>query len=219
MTPVEARLLLSDREWEAMNLRKKGLKCSEIARRLGVVEGVVKNLIAASRKKLGDHYQDSGKLVPAVAPIHIPHRQTPGLGSQKTEKERLADDLIYGRAAMAYRRHVTSVIDPTAEDHLAGGINGICSRKVLLKKRCEARNVITLTAKYKVIKSNVPIGPATRLELGWGGLRTVRTDVDIDDAVEDKNNKTTTRHYWCKSLSDYENLMSAIRADIAQAQT
>jgi len=216
VTPVEARLLLSDREWEAMSLKKKGLKCSEIARRLGITENTVKNLIAASNKKLGGKHCNHNIFSPKATSIHRPCTVAPGAGFPKTERERLAEDLAYGKAAFAYRRHVTSNIEPTSEDYLTGGINGICSRKVLLKKRCEARNVITLTAKYKIIKTTAPIGAAMRLELEWSGIRSKKTNVD-DNYADPGGKEIVTRHYQCKSASDFTSLASAINADILNA--
>ena len=45
MTPKEARLLLSDREWQVAERASRGKKIKEIARELNISEGTIKRYL------------------------------------------------------------------------------------------------------------------------------------------------------------------------------
>lgn len=206
MTAVEARLLLSDKEFRAMELKNQGRKRSEIAAEMGVSNHRVDQLLYKSKQKLGKYYQNYKVFSPRVYPASSHTLKI----VNSTEKETLLDEINYGKSKLAYNILVKYDLSEmkTPELRLSSAINGVGERSYLLKKRREARNALTMSARYDIVKLTGPVGKTVAREIEYNRLNTIKTDFDeLEDGTP-----ITTYSILCKSAADLDNLIRAVRS-------
>ena len=74
MTPKEARLLLSDREWQVAERASRGKKIKEIARELNLSEGTIKRYLFSAKKKLGKNFRNYNLLARGILYLLMPQK-------------------------------------------------------------------------------------------------------------------------------------------------
>lgn len=202
MTPTEARLLLSDREFEAARLAKQGLKVNEIAEILNTTMDAARKYIGRAKKKLGNDYQNS----PIFGNTERSVLLYPKIWKTESGKDVFQRDILYGRASMAYGRYGNGEVYLDAEARLAHAINFLGDRKYLHKKRREVRNALVLSTRYHVVKlPRSMLSDAVKSVIAQNKLKVIKTDLpglEKDD--------TLTKSYLCKTGMDYSDLMKTI---------
>lgn len=208
MTPKEARLLLSDREWQVAKLDHKGKPIKEIAAELGLSVGTVKRYIWSAKKKLGKNYRNYNLFWhgESLSSNLLRNGNSKSNGwDKKCGKELLEWEIKTGRASMAFKKYAQGDIYLSGEVRLAYAINGLGERDYLYKKRAETIKDLS-SARYYVVKLNKSmLSSAVKDVISNLKLQLIKTDLP---GLEKGDSATYT--YLCRTYKEYNILISAI---------
>ena len=202
MTPVEARLLLSDMEFAAARLKKQGYKSDDIAKQLHISADAARKYVLRAKKKLGNNYHNS-PVFRGLGESSFNHLNN---GDKKCGKEIVQQNIQNGYTRMAYSRYGQGHAYVNDESRLAYAINGLGDRKYLMRKRGEILKALAVPKGQRVLKLEAHmLTEAVTHVINHYQIKLLRTEqpgpVEGDVSV---------KHYLCKTEAEYVRLMGAI---------
>lgn len=202
MTPKEARLLLSDREWQVAERASRGKKIKEIARELNLSEGTIKRYLFSAKKKLGKNFRNYN-LFGSRDSLSL-NAPEDGNAKKLCGKELLEYDMRTGKVSMAFKRYAMGEVIMSSEARLAYAISGLGDRNYLFKKRAEALKTLSQSARYKKIAklSRSMHTEAVREIIALYKLRVVKKELAEEDETE--------YYYLCTTDKEFNVLMGAV---------
>jgi transposase len=204
LTPIEVRLKLSDKEFEAGRLARKGYKPKEVASKMGITANAARKYIAQAKKKLGSNYQNGNVFGGAEEYVlNSPKNWKYAKCGREITQEKIAS----GWTSMAYKKFGQQGDEVIyGEKRLAYAINGLGDRKYLMSKRGEALKALSAASRYKIIKLELSmITPEIQKVIDYYGLKLLRTDLPGL-----REGDTSTRYYVCKRDIEFQSLMGAV---------
>lgn len=208
MTPKDARLLLTDREWQVARLACRGKKAREIAAEIGISLSTAKVHLAAVSRKLGKNFRylnlfcqgeslsnsrlNNGNWKPVII----------SRNDKKCGRELLEHDIKTRKTSMAFRRFAKGDVSLTGEVRLAYAISGLGDREYLLKKRGEVLKTISSSTRYNLVVLTKPmLSSAVKKIIDHYNLRAVKTDHE---------DGSTTYTYLCRSSDEFNAVQGTI---------
>lgn len=208
ITPAEARLLLSDREWQVARLASQGKSRKVIARSLGIKTETVKTHIRNASKKVGKNFRNLPLFKQGES---LSQRLTVNgnntTGNKKCGRELLEWDIRTGRSAMAFKRYALGEVPVSGDARLSFAINRLGDYKYLQRKRSESLKAQACSFRYKVVKISLALindSQAIRDIIYSYNLHPVKTD------LSEEEDDSTEYSFACKTDKEFNMLAGAV---------
>ncbi len=208
MTLREARLVLSEKEFEALRLKTLGYSNDMISQTMNISRDYVRDLFRRIRKKLGNDYQISHENGEILTYSDYSAPESPKNWKRLSGKEILKQRIATGWTRYAFSRYgkaegLADYLD--GEIRLAYAINGLGDRNYLMRKRGEILKVLVAGARHRVVRLRVDqLNNEAKTIINRYRIPCVK----VDYPGNDESSKTYS--YICKNHGEYAKLIRAL---------
>lgn len=208
MTLREARLVLSEKEFEALRLKTLGYSNDMISQTMNISRDYVRDLFRRIRKKLGNDYQISHENGEILTYSDYSTPESPKNWKRLSGKEILKQRIATGWTRYAFSRYgkaegLADYLD--GEIRLAYAINGLGDRNYLMRKRGEILKVLVAGARHRVVRLRVDqLNNEAKTIINCYRIPCVK----VDYPGNDESSKTYS--YICKNHGEYAKLIRAL---------